>query len=54
MSFEDTPFAEKVQRIIPKDKDIFYYPIYGRDIEHKYYKLRTEEEKEKAEVIFSD
>ena len=54
MSFEDTPFAEKVQRIIPKDKDIFYYPIYGRDIEHKYYNERTEEEKEKAEVIFSD
>ena len=54
MSFEDTPFAEKVQRIIPKDRDIFYYPIYGRDIEHKYYHERTEEEKEKAEVIFSD
>tara|TARA_Y100000287_G_scaffold159597_1_gene138078 strand:+ start:35 stop:1408 length:1374 start_codon:yes stop_codon:yes gene_type:complete len=54
MSFEDTPFAEKVQKIIPKDKDIFYYPIYGRDIEHKYYFERTEEQKAKAEVIFSD
>ena len=54
MSFEDTPFAEKVQKIIPKDKDIFYYPIYGRDLEHKYYFERTEEQKGEAEVVFSD
>lgn len=54
MSFEDTPFAQKVQRIIPKDKDIFYYPIYGRDIEHKYYFERTEEQKAEAEVVFND
>ena len=36
------------------DKDIFYYPIYGRDIEHKYYFERTEEQKAEAEVVFSD
>jgi len=54
MSFEDTPFAQKVQHIIPKDKDIFYYPIYGRDIEHKYYYDRSEQEKEQAEVQFND
>jgi hypothetical protein len=54
MSFEDTPFAEKVQAIIPADKDIFYYPIYGRDLEHKFYFDKSEEEKEKAEVQFND
>ena len=54
MSYDDTPFAQKVQHIIPKDKEIFYYPIYGRDIEHRYYYDRSETEKEKAEVQFND
>jgi organic radical activating enzyme len=54
MSFEDTPFAQKVQAIIPKDKEIYYYPIYGRDLEHKFYFDKSEEEKEKAEVKFND
>ena len=54
MSYDDTEFAKKVQAIIPKDKDIYYYPIYGRDIEHKYYYTRTEEEKEIAEIQFDD
>jgi organic radical activating enzyme len=54
MSYDDTEFAQKVQAIIPKDKDIYYYPIYGRDIEHKYYYTRTEEEKETAEIQFDD
>jgi hypothetical protein len=54
MSYDDTEFAKKVQAIIPKDKDIYYYPIYGRDIEHKYYYTRTEEEKETAEIQFDD
>lgn len=54
MSYDDTEFANKVQAIIPKDKEIYYYPIYGRDIEHKYYYDRTEQEKAEAELQFDD
>ena len=54
MSFDDTPFADKVRDIIPGDKEIYYYPIYGRDLEHKFYFDKSEEEKQAAEITFSD
>jgi MoaA/NifB/PqqE/SkfB family radical SAM enzyme len=50
MAFEDAEFASKVREVMPKDLEIFYYPIYGRDLEHTYYK----DDAEKEELILND
>lgn len=43
MAYADKPFAKKVQEILP-DSDLHYFPIYGRDLEHTYYRVEQDDE----------
>lgn len=45
MAFEDNEFANEVRKRMPEGVEILYYPIYGRDLEHTYYKDDAEKEK---------